>query len=135
MNITIVGRLTGPPEIRFTGSGKAVCNFDVAENHRKKNARGEYEDAGVTFWRCTAWEQTAENIAEANWQKAARVIVVGDSYTEDFQRKDGTHGTAMKVKVTEAGRSERGFSGSQGRQERPADDPWGGAPADDEPPF
>lgn len=131
MQITIVGRLTGPAELRFTGSGKAVASFTVAENHRKKNARGEWEDAGATFWDCTAWEQTADNLADAYWPKGTRVIVTGDTFTEAFQRKDGTAGSKMKVKATEVGVSVRGF----GERQAKPDDPWAGQQSTDEPPF
>lgn len=131
MNITIIGRLTAPAELRFTGSGKAVASFTLAENHRKKDAAGNWTDGTATFWDCTVWEQTAENIAEANWAKGTRVIVQGDTYTEEFTRKDGTAGKAMKVKATEVGVSVRGF----GERQQPAGDPWSAPAGGDESPF
>jgi single-strand DNA-binding protein len=130
--VTIVGRLTDAPSLRFTGTGKAVAGFTVAENHRKKDASGEWQDGLATYWDCTVWEQTAENLAEANLSKGARVIVTGDTYTEAFTRKDGTDGKAMRVRVTEVGASLRGFSGGSnggnggGNKQRSNanDDPW-----------
>ena len=41
-DITVVGNITNP-ELKFTGSGKAVLNFSLAENHRRNN-NGTWED-------------------------------------------------------------------------------------------
>jgi len=149
MNITIIGRLTKSIEMRIVSSGKSVANFSVAENHRKKDSSGNWQDVGATFWDCSVWEETAENLADDNWPKGTRVIVQGETYTERFTDKDGNDRTALKVKVIEVGKSRRGFkdTGQQGNgngqqsRPQPSDDPYAApyaAPAgaySDEPPF
>ena len=40
--VTIVGRLTKDPELRYTPEGHAVSNVIVAMNRQYKNSNGEY---------------------------------------------------------------------------------------------
>ena len=105
MQITIIGTV-GKLELRYTTNGKAVATLSVAENHRRKTASGEWENAGTTWWDCSVWDQAAEN-AVNELGKGDRVIVIGDTYTEEYTRKDGTPGKTMKVRVQEVGRSVR----------------------------
>lgn len=54
-----VGRFTHDPELKYTTTGKAVCNFQLAVN-RKFVREGEEQ---ADFFRCTAWNKLAENVA------------------------------------------------------------------------
>lgn len=144
--VTIIGRISQGPELRFTAGGDAVVQFSVAENHRKKVGQ-EWQDDGVTFWRCQAWKAMAENIAES-LQKGSQVIVCGTSKTRSWTDKEGATRTTLEVNVDDVGPSLRwataavrrvdGNAGGQGRAPKDtAPDPWGSAPApaSDEPPF
>ena len=42
-NVTLVGRLTRDPELRFTGNGSAVATFNLAVNRNFTNQEGERE--------------------------------------------------------------------------------------------
>lgn len=76
--ITVVGNLTGDPELRFTPSGAAVTNFTVASTPRKyDNQTREWSDGEPMFLNCSVWRQAAENVAES-LQKGMRVVVVGN---------------------------------------------------------
>lgn len=102
-DITVVGNLTADPELRFTPSGAAVASFTVAENRRKRNATtGEYEDAGTTFYRCSAFQGLAENICES-LEKGHRVIVKGDFHTRSYDRPDGSTGLSVEILVRAVG--------------------------------
>ena len=60
MNITaLVGRLTKDPELRYTQSGTAVCEFTLAVTRDFKNAQGDYDS---DFIRCIVWRKSAENL-------------------------------------------------------------------------
>ena len=49
--VVLVGHLGGDPETRFTPSGAAVANFNVATNESWKDSNGELQDK--TEWhRC-----------------------------------------------------------------------------------
>ena len=140
--ITITGNVTGDPELRFTGTGKAVAEFTVAVGERKKDGN-EWVDDGATFYRCSAWEQMAENVAES-LTKGMRVVVVGGLRNREYEKRDGGKGWSLEVRVDDVGTSLRwatakvtrsGRSDNTARQQAPAGDPWGAAPRNEEPPF
>lgn len=152
--ITIVGNLTDEPELRFTPSGHAVANFTVAVNERVKNG-DQWEDGDATYYRCAAWRQMAENVAET-FQKGQRVLVVGGFKARPYQDKDGNQRLSLDVDVEHCGpdlrwataqvsRATGGQSNSGGGQSQPrqqpqqqaqaASQPWGAPAANSEPPF
>lgn len=88
-HFTVVGNISREPELRFTPSGEAVVNFNVAQTPRKyDNQEKRWVDASETnFYRCTAWGQKAQNIAES-LSKGDRVVVVGRLKTEKYTAKN-----------------------------------------------
>ena len=42
--VILVGHLGGDAESRYTPSGTAVANFNVATNESRKNADGDFQD-------------------------------------------------------------------------------------------
>lgn len=84
--MTVVGRLTSDAEVRFTPSGKAVANFTVAVNHRKKQGDNWIDD-GADFFRIAAWESLADPAAE--YQKGDWVEVTGRFRTSTYTAKNG----------------------------------------------
>lgn len=97
---TIVGNLTGPPELRFTPGGDAVCNFTVASTPRVK-AGGDWTDGESMFVRCAAWKQLAENVAES-FDKGTRVLVMGRLKVRSWE-KDGQKRTGIEMDVEAVG--------------------------------
>jgi single-strand DNA-binding protein len=87
------------PELRFTPQGKAVCNVRLVCNDRKKQGT-EWVD-GDPFWvRATVWERMAENAAET-LRQGDQVVVGGRMFTDEFERKDGTKGTTVRLHAFE----------------------------------
>ena len=144
--ITICGNLTGAPELRFTPSGTAVANLNIAVNHRRKNPQTqEWEDAGTDFYGVAVWQkQGAENVA-GSLDKGMEVIVTGRLKSRSYETKEGEKRTVVELDVDEVGPSLRyasakvtkaerggsggGFGGQGGFQQQ---DPWatgGSAPA------
>lgn len=76
--VILLGRMTRDIEIRETPSGKAVGNFSLAVN------RGKEE---VDFIEMTAWEKTAEIMAQYT-QKGSQLVVVGSLRQETWEDKD-----------------------------------------------
>jgi single-strand DNA-binding protein len=130
--ITVIGNLTGDPELRFTPSGAAVANFTVASTPRTLNKQtNEWEDGEALFLRCSIWRQAAENVAES-LTKGTRVVVQGRLKARSYETREGEKRTVMELDVDEIGPSLRyatakvtkatrgggggGFSGG--------DDPW-----------
>lgn len=143
--VTGVGTLTADPELRFTPSGAAVANVNIAFNSRKKNNQtGEWEDGDTTFLRGSIWKEYAENVAET-LTKGDKVFVTGTLKQREYE-KDGQKRTVYELNIDEIGpglrfatasvKRARG-NGSGGARSAPAqtqDDPWGSAPAaSDEP--
>jgi single-strand DNA-binding protein len=160
--ITVVGNLTGDPELRFTPSGAAVANFTVASTPRTLDkATNEWKDGEALFLRCSIWRQAAENVAES-LQKGMRVVVQGRLKQRSYE-VNGEKRTSVELDVEEIGPSLKyatakvnkttrgggggGFGGSPASPGggAPADDPWassapaggggGGGGWSDEPPF
>ena len=146
--VTVVGNLTGDPELRFTPNGQAVASFTVASTTRVLDrSTNEWKDGDTMFLRCSVWRQYAENVAES-LTKGTRVIVTGRLKQRSYETKEGEKRSVVELdvddvgpalrnataKVTRAARGEGGggFSGGSA----PADDPWAAAPpVSDEPPF
>ena len=157
--ITVIGNITGDPELRFTPSGAAVANFTVASTPRQFDRQSnEWKDGETLFMRCSVWRDAAENVAES-LQRGTRVIVTGRLKSRSYETKEGEKRTVMELEVDEIGPSLRyatakvqkmsrssgggGFGASSGGGPG-AGDPWatatpapagGGHNFDDEPPF
>lgn len=126
--ITLIGRATADAELRFTSGGKAVATLNVADNHRRKDGN-EWVDDGTTFYRVTAWEHLAEQMAE-HVKRGQRVIVVGEVRNREYER-DGEKRRSLEIRAYEIGPALDKYP------PRTADDPWAGgaADADSNPPF
>lgn len=87
--VTIAGNLTADPELRFTSSGDAVCNFNVAVTPRfKDSTTNEWKDGETAFYRCAIWRKEAENVA-ASLTKGSRVIVTGVLKPRSYTTQEG----------------------------------------------
>lgn len=125
-NLTIVGRLTDQPDIKFTKTGKPVANFTVAESHRVKNQQGEWADGPSTFWDCTLWGDDTQSLAEL--EKGCRVIVTGRSKTQQWQNQQGENRSKTVIDVDEVGPTVKWqqVTARKAGQQRPAQQNYGG---------
>jgi single-strand DNA-binding protein len=90
--VTLVGRLTRDPELKWTPDGKAVLNVTLAVNRHYKNASGDFD---ADFVHCTLWGKTAENTS--NYCRKGSVIgVTGRIQTRNYDNQEG-----KRVYVTE----------------------------------
>jgi single-strand DNA-binding protein len=102
-NITLVGNITGDPELRFTPSGAAVADFRVASTPRTYDRQsGEWRDGEAMFINCSVWRQYAENVAES-LQKGMRVIVQGRLKSRTFETRAGEQRTVFEIDADEVG--------------------------------
>lgn len=114
LTITASGNATRDAELRYTQSGKAVCNVTIACNKRVKNADGEWEDGPATFIDVTVWDQLAENVA-ATVTKGLRIVATGDLMLDQYEREDGTKGQRLKLTATDLAVSLRWATGHMER--------------------
>lgn len=140
--ITLVGRLTTEPELRFTPNGKPVASFTVVTNDRHKVGTG-YEDKDATFHTCSIWAQAAENLAEAQLAKGQQVVVVGKLRQRSYETRDGDKRTVFEVLADTVGVSVQWNTVKVVKPDRttkgtkPSEDPWATQDTGDstEPPF
>jgi len=133
--VTIKGRLTADPELRYATSGSAVSNFTVATRARRfdKNTN-EWKDQPTKFWRCAAWDQgklvRAQNIANL-LKKSDNVIVYGELTTREYEKDGQTH-KADEIRVESIGKDLTFHGQAYAANEQQAaqqDQGWGGQQA------
>lgn len=81
-NVTIVGRLTRDPELRYSQSGTPVARFTVAVNRTRK-VEGQPE---ADFISCIAFSKTAENLAN-HMRKGSQIGVIGRIQTGSYEKE------------------------------------------------
>ena len=91
-NVTLTGRLTKDPDMKYTQNGTAVTTFTLAVDRAFKNQNGERE---ADFIMCQAWKKTAELIANS-LRKGSLVGIVGRIQTRNYENQQG-----QRVYVTE----------------------------------
>lgn len=83
-SVTLVGRLTKDPELRYTPSGVAVARFTLAVNRTFKKEGEQQAD----FINIVTWRKTAENTANF-LRKGSLAGVVGRIQTGSYDGQDG----------------------------------------------
>ena len=77
-----IGRLGKDPEVRFTASGEAICNFSIAVGWKTKDKDG-------TEWvRVTSFGKLA-GICGDYLKKGSQVFIAGRMTTRKWANKDG----------------------------------------------
>ena len=90
--VILIGRLTKDPELRYTGSNRAVTQITVAVNRTFTNQNGERE---ADFINVVVWDKQAENVAKY-LTKGRLVAIDGRIQTRNYDNNEG-----KKVYVTE----------------------------------
>lgn len=104
--ITVVGNLTGDPELRYVSSGTPVASFTVASTPRTLNRQTQqWEDGEAMFIRCSVWREHGENVAES-LSKGMRVVVTGRLTVRSYEY-NGQQRTSLEMQVDEIGPSLR----------------------------
>ena len=83
--IIIHGNLGKDPELKYTPSGSAVCNFSVAVGEKWKDKNDQLQEH-VEWFRCSAFGKTAENLGKF-FKKGSGILVEGKMRTTKFQDK------------------------------------------------
>jgi single-strand DNA-binding protein len=121
----LIGHLGADPELKYTKSGVAVCNFNVATSERWKDKNGEQQEQ-------TEWHHVVvwKNLAEACNQylhKGSKVYVEGKLQTRKWQDKNGSDRYTTEIVASyvqfltpneEGGGSSGGHGGDQHQNSR-----------------
>ena len=94
--VTIAGRLTRDPEIRYTPKGTAVAELGVAINRSYTLESGERKEE-TTFLDAVAWGRTAENVGK--WFEKGREIYLEGRLQLDTWNDKATGQKRSKLKL------------------------------------
>lgn len=84
---TLVGRIPTDLELRYTGSNKAYCRFNLAVNRMNE---------GTDFIPVTVWGKPAENLVQYQ-NKGSLILVDGSISMNNYTDKDGNNRTSFEV--------------------------------------
>jgi single-strand DNA-binding protein len=118
--IIIVGNLGRDPEMRYTPSGQAVTNFNVATNRQYTDSNGQQVKETIWF-RVSTWGKQAETCNQY-LKKGNKVLVEGRLVPDQatggprvWTRQDGTATASFEVSantvrfLTSRGEAEAGY--------------------------
>lgn len=88
-NVQILGNLGSDPELRFTPTGKEVCEISVA-------VRNPSDDNNPDWFRVVCWGKTALAVAEHK-NKGDQVVVEGHLKTDQYDDKEGITRYTTKI--------------------------------------
>ncbi len=95
----LIGRLGTDPEVRFTPSGTAVANFNIATNRVWKDRDGNAQEE-TTWHRIVVWGRTAEVVKEYA-RKGSRIFVEGRIQTREWQDQNGQRRFTTEIVANE----------------------------------
>lgn len=85
--VILIGRLGNNPEIRYTNTGTAVANFNLATSENWNDKSGQRQER--TEWhRVVVWGKLAE-LCEKYLSKGRQCFVEGRLQTRSWDDKDG----------------------------------------------
>ena len=113
-NVSLVGRLTRDPEVRYTDGGSSLARFSIAVDRRFKKEGQPDAD----FPSCVAFGKTAEFI-EKYFRQGQRIGLTGRIQTGSYTNNDGVKIYATDVVVESAEFVESKGSGSQDNTNQP----------------
>ena len=85
--VILIGRLGQDPELKYTPSGSAVCNFSMATSESWADKSGQKQEK--TEWhRIVVWGKLAE-LCNQYLAKGRQAFVEGSLQTRSWEGKDG----------------------------------------------
>lgn len=85
--VFLMGNLTRDPELRYTPSGTAVCEFGLAVNRRYKTQDGEQHD-DTCFVTVNMWGRRGTVVSEY-FKKGSQIFVEGRLNYDSWETPDG----------------------------------------------
>lgn len=96
--VILSGRIAQPLELRQTGNGTPVLQFNLAV---QRNFARQGEERQTDFITCVAWNKTAEFI-NRYFTKGRSIAIVGNLRSRTYEDKNGTKHYVTEVFVDEA---------------------------------
>lgn len=95
--VILIGNLTRDPQLRYTPSQMAVCDFGLAVNRRWNGPDGQKHEE-VCFIDCIAWARQAETLAKYT-SKGRQILVEGRLTYRTWDGPDGKKRSKHEVTV------------------------------------
>lgn len=86
--VILVGRLGADPEVRYTPSGVAVANFNMATSEEWKDKNTGEKKEQTEWHRIVAWRRLGEICGEY-LKKGRQVYIEGSLQTRSWEDKEG----------------------------------------------
>jgi len=135
----IIGRLGSDPEVRYTPSGSAVANFNVATSEEWKDKESGEKKERTEWHRIVAWNRLGEICGEY-LSKGRQVYIEGRIQTRSWDDRDGNKRYTTEIVATDV--QFLGGRDAGGATRSPAESSGGGfqgapaaGPGDDDIPF
>jgi single-strand DNA-binding protein len=93
--VMLIGNLTRDPQLRFTPSQMAICEFGLAINRKYKAGTGEMKEE-VCFVDITAWGKQAETLSKYV-TKGQQLFVEGRLTYDQWETPEGQKRSKLKV--------------------------------------
>lgn len=127
--VTLVGRVGGDPELRYTADGTPVATFSLATSEAYKQKDGSKRE--VTEWhRCIAWRRLAE-VTNQYCRKGTLLYVDGKIQSREWTDRDGSKRKATDIVVNNLQMLGQPGNTTQGSRSSSGGDP-GRQPGDDD---
>lgn len=115
--VILVGRLGKDPEVKYTGSGKAVANFSIATDESYKDKDGNKQKK--TEWHnIVVWGNSVEAFVQPYIHKGDLVYIEGKLQTRSWEDKAGVKKYTTEINVTDIKGLATGDGSKQSAQER-----------------
>lgn len=92
----IIGNVGRSPELRYTASGVAVCDFSVAVSRRWTDRTTNEAKEEVTWFKVSAWRNLAE-IANQYVTKGMQIMVAGRVSASAYMGQDGQARSSLEL--------------------------------------
>lgn len=126
---TATGHLGADADTKYTANGTAVWNARVAVGY------GYGDKAGTNWITVKSFGKRAEGLAKLGLTKGARVGFTGTLEVREYERKDGTKGTAVECVASDIALLGGKPEGSPPKTRQETQQPAGGGFTDDDIPF
>jgi len=95
--VILIGNLTRDPQLRYTQSQAAVCDFGIAVNRQWTGKDGQKHEE-TAFVNCTAWARQAELI-QKYLSKGSPIFIEGRLTYSQWDGPDGKKRSKLEVTV------------------------------------
>ncbi len=114
----LIGRLGQDPEVKFTQSGTAVCNFSLATSETWKDKDSGEKQESTEWHKIVAWRRLAEICGEY-LRKGSQVYIEGKLQTRSWEDQDGNKRWTTKIVANSMQMLGSKGEASGGRQDHP----------------